>query len=121
MVAKKTAVPCPKCDGAGSIGAFGHIASGVCFCCKGNKTILVNIEALKAKLSDDTKKKAAWVLASTESSYHGLSFAKLLKIRDFCHGGDGLQHAYPALWSHWHEVGEPVFQAAQDHERSLCS
>lgn len=30
---------CPRCNGKGYIGAFAHVESGLCFCCKGNKVI----------------------------------------------------------------------------------
>ena len=117
-------VKCPKCDGVGSIGAFSHIANGVCFCCGGNKTVVINRDELVAQLSSDTRIKAEWVLKSTESSYAGLSYGKLLKIRNFCHGGWGLQDAYPTLLAHWYETGEQAFQAAQElrhHELTAYS
>ncbi len=107
-------VPCPKCDGAGYIGAFAHIANGVCFCCSGNKTIEIDRSARIAALSADTRRKADWVLKSRAISYAKLGYAKLLAIRDFCHGGWGLQDAYPTLRDHWFDVGEPFFQAAQN-------
>lgn len=109
----KETVKCPKCDGLGYIGAFGHIADGICFCCNGHKTITVDREAQIAKLSDDTQKKAEWVLQSSEDSYTGLSYSKLLKIRNFCHSGWGIPEAYPNLQDHWFAVGKGAFQAAQ--------
>lgn len=30
---------CPKCLGKGSIAAFSHVANGVCFMCKGTRTV----------------------------------------------------------------------------------
>ena len=107
-------VDCPKCDGKGFIPGLSHYANGVCFCCNGAKKLQVNVSKLQAKFSDDTRKKAEWILASTESSYAKLSYEKLLKIRDFVHGGFGLQEAYPEMRNHYFEVGEPAFQAAQE-------
>jgi hypothetical protein len=107
-------VECPKCHGAGRIEAFYHVLSGVCFCCKGQKTIVVDIEANKASLSADTRRKAEWIMSSTEDSYIGLSYERLLAIREFAHGGWGLREAYPELRSHYFAVGEWAFQAAQE-------
>ena len=107
-------VTCWKCGGKGQIEAFGHYANGVCFQCKGSGVARNNTEAEQAKLSESTRRKANWILASTEASYAGLSYGKLLKIRNFSHGGFGLQEAYPTLRDHWFAVGEPAFQAAQE-------
>lgn len=111
-------VKCPKCDGVGSISAFSNYANGICFCCKGNKTISVNVDKLREGVSAENRVKAEWILASTEESYKGLSFAKLSKIRNFAHAGWGLQEAYPTMLSHWFKVGESAFQAAQEIYRS---
>jgi hypothetical protein len=107
-------VECPKCHGAGRIEAFYHVLSGVCFCCKGQKTIVLDIEAAKSSLSESCRIKAKWVMRSTEASYANLSFAKLSAIRDFVHGGWALREAYPELRSHYFAVGEWAFQAAQE-------
>ncbi len=37
--------PCPKCLGVGSFSAFAHIASGVCFRCKGAKVTTETVRA----------------------------------------------------------------------------
>ena len=107
------AVSCPKCSGSGYINGMGHIANGVCFACKGAKTITIGIDARKAKISDASKIRADWIMASTPASYSRLSYGKLAKIRDFAHGGNGLQDAYPTLLAHYFEAGEPAYQAAQ--------
>lgn len=112
-MAKQT-IDCPKCDGAGFIRAFGHVANGVCFCCKGNKTIEVDVVELKAKLSAYAIKTADWIMKSTAETYEGWSYDRLNNARNFCHVGDGLQQAYPELLSHWREVGDPAFFAAQE-------
>ena len=106
-------VNCSKCGGKGVLSGISY-ANGVCFGCHGVGTYQVDVEALKAKVGSDTRRKADWVMASTPESYSGLGYARLLKIRDFCHGGYGLQEAYPELLSHYREVGEPAFQAAQE-------
>ena len=108
-------IPCPKCDGSGRIGAFGHIANGVCFMCEGSG--LVQVETFRAKISAENVIRAEWVLRSTEANYVGMTYAKLFKVRDFCHGGFGLQEAFPTLLAHWRLVGEPSFQAAQEIRR----
>jgi len=113
---KTKTIDCPKCDGLGVIGAFGHIASGVCFCCNGNKTITINPAELIAKVSTDSRTKAEWVLNSTPQSYAGLSFSKQTAIRDFCHGGWGLPEAYPNLLAHWFDVANESFCIAQDNK-----
>lgn len=110
----KEQVTCPKCDGVGSLSAFGHVANGVCFCCKGKKVVTVDKQKLIDKIRPENQKKAEWILASTEASYVGLSFAKLSAIRDFAHCGWGLQEAYPDMLAHWFKVGEAAFQAAQE-------
>jgi len=109
-------VSCPKCDGSGHIQAFGHVANGVCFCCKGVGTIEVGTDSQKAELSEDTRRKADWIMQSTEASYAGLSYAKLEKIRNFAYSGFGLDQAYPELLAHYREVGEPAFFAAQERK-----
>ena len=58
----KEAIPCPKCNGTGYLECFSHYANGVCFCCNGNKTIEYDRAAVIAKLSDETREKAEWVL-----------------------------------------------------------
>jgi len=113
MKTTKETIECPKCQGAGYIGAFAHIANGVCFCCDGNGTIEINRAAMIAKLSDDTRKKAEWILSTTPDDYADMSYTRLFAVRDFCHGGWGLPEAYPTLYAHWFEVGEVFFQAAQ--------
>ena len=115
-MAVKTQVKCPKCSGHGTITAFGHVADGVCFMCEGAKFISVDLMAKRSKLHVETVKKADWVMASTADSYAKLSFEKLLKIRNFCHMGWGLQEAYPQILSHFREVGEPAFQVAQNEK-----
>jgi hypothetical protein len=114
MISNTKQIDCPKCDGRGHIEGFGHVANGVCFCCKGNRTLTIDLDAQRAKLGPDRIKQAEWVMASTEESYSRMSYGKLLKIRDFCHGGWGLQYAYPAIHAHWFAVGEWAFQAAQE-------
>jgi hypothetical protein len=111
-------VNCPKCDGKGYIAGLSHYANGVCFCCNGAKTVAVDVDKLQSKLSDDSRRKAEWIMASTESSYARLSFEKLTAIRNFAHGGWGLQEAYPEMLSHYREVGEAAFQAAQERKLS---
>ena len=106
-------INCSKCDGKGYIAGLGHYANGVCFGCNGQKTVTVNVAKLQSKLSADTRKKAEWIMASTESSYAKLSYAKLKAIRDFVHSGNGLQEAYPDLYSHYFAVGNWAFNAAQ--------
>ena len=112
MVTIKT-VACPKCDGKGYLNGLGHYANGICFGCHGQKTVTINVSKMRDKLSDDTKKKAEWIMASTESSYAKLSYDKLKAIRDFVHSGNGLQEAYPDLYSHYFAVGNWAFNAAQ--------
>ena len=107
-------IDCPKCSGHGHIGAFAHVANGVCFCCQGARKIRVDIDAQIAKVDPTRRRQAEWVLQSTPADYENLSFGKLLKIRDFCHGGWGLAEAFPTLYQHWFENGEAAFQAAQE-------
>jgi hypothetical protein len=114
----KQVVECPKCLGRGYFEVFGHVANGVCFCCKGQKTISVDIEAKKLSLSETTRRKADWIMASTEDSYAGLSYERLAAIRNFAHSGFGLQDAYPEILSHYYSVGEWAFQAAQEQKRA---
>jgi hypothetical protein len=114
MTTKK--INCPKCDGKGYIAGLSHYANGVCFCCNGAKTVTVNITNLQSKLSADCRKKAEWIMASTEASYANLSYTKLAAIRDFAHGGWGLQEAYPEMRNHYFEVGEAAFQSAQNEK-----
>lgn len=109
----KETVECPKCLGRGHFEVFGHVANGVCFCCKGNRTIEVDVEELRIKLSADTRRKAEWIMNSTKESYANLSYNNLNAIRTFAHGGWGLQDAYPEMLAHYYEVGEWAFQAAQ--------
>jgi len=111
---KTTTVKCPRCDGMGYIGAFGHVANGICFCCNGEKTIEIDIAAKRAKLSADTIKKSDWIMASTPDDYKNLSFAKLSKIDSFSCGGWGLQEVYPNLRSRFIEVGRSFFIDAQE-------
>ena len=106
-------IECSKCGGKGYIAGLGHYANGVCFGCNGQKKITVNLSNLQNKLDADTRKKAEWILASTEASYANLSFAKLSKIRNFAHGGWGIDKAYPEMLNHYFAVGEPAFQRAQ--------
>jgi len=110
----KQRIKCQKCDGCGYIEAFGHYAQGVCFDCGGAGTVEVDLDAIRAKLSDDNRRKAEWVIASTPASYERLGYGKLAKIRDFCHAGGSLQVAFPGLLDHWFAVGEAAFQAAQE-------
>lgn len=107
-------IDCPKCDGKGFIDGLSHYANGICFCCNGKKVVTVDTEKLKSKISDSSRRKAEWIMASTEDSYRNLSFAKLSAIRDFAHGGWGLQEAYPGMLAHYRSVGEWAFQKAQD-------
>lgn len=113
-MANKQKVNCPKCDGKGHISGFGHIANGVCFMCNGAKEIEVDLDELRSEISEGNRIKAEWILNSTPESYEGLSFAKLNKIREFAHGGWGLQEAFPGLLEHYKRVGEDAFMAAQD-------
>ena len=110
----KQTVECPKCCGTGRLEAFYHVANGVCFCCNGQRTITIDVELKMASLSADTRRKAEWVLASTEDSYIGMSYNRLLAIRNFVHGGYALAEVYPNLRSHYFEVGEWAFQLAQN-------
>ena len=108
-----TQVTCPKCDGKGHIPGLSHYANGVCFCCNGAKVVSIDLEKNRRRLSDDCRRKAEWIMNSTEESYASLSYAKLLAIRDFSKGGWGLQESYPEMHDHFNTVGEPYFQAAQ--------
>ena len=113
-MANKT-INCPKCDGKGYLAGIAY-ANGVCFCCNGQKTVTVNIANLQSKLSEDCRRKADWIMASTEASYTKLSYQKLKAIRDFAHGGWGLQEAYPEMLEHYRAVGEPAFQSSQNEK-----
>ena len=110
-------INCPKCDGKGYLAGIAY-ANGVCFCCNGQKTVTINVAKLQSKLSDDCRRKAEWIMTSTEASYAKLSYAKLKAIRDFTHGGFGLQEAYPEMRDHYFNVGEWAFQAAQEEKLS---
>ena len=110
----KTNIECPKCAGAGHISAFSHYANGVCFCCNGTKVVAVDLDEKKAELSEDTIKRAEWIINSTSASYTKLGYNTLLRIRNFAHGGFGLQQAYPNLLSCYREHGEQSFQASQE-------
>jgi hypothetical protein len=55
-------------------------------------------------------------MASTEQSYEGLSYKRQAAIRNFCYSGFGLSEAYPQLLSHYREVGEWAFFAAQEEK-----
>ncbi len=107
---------CSKCDGIGYIGAFSHISGGKCFACDGVGTFDVDVDALIAQVSDDSRTKAEWVLNATPESFARMDFHRISKIRDFCHGGWGLPDAFPSLLSHWFEVGEAKFQELQTVE-----
>ncbi len=104
---------CPRCSGRGIIDAFGHVADGICFCCNGSGSIETDKEALIAKLTDYARNEADRILTTRQQDYAGVSYNKLLWARTFCHGGHGLQEAYPELLTHWFAVGEPAFQTAQ--------
>ena len=114
----KETVKCPNGCVNGYIGAFAHVANGVCFCCNGKGTIEIDRAKQIAKLSDYARTKADWVMRSTEEDYVNLSYAKLSAIRNFCHGGWGLQEAYPDLLNHFREVGAAAFFQAQDEKLS---
>ena len=102
---------CPRCSGNGYIQAFAHVEAGICFKCRGIGT--VEIAKAQAKLSADTRKKAEWILNTDASVFSKLSYAKLLAIRNFAHGGWGITEAYPELLGHWRKEGESAFQAKQ--------
>ena len=104
---------CPKCDGSRNIEAFGHIASGVCFCCGGTGKIRVKTE-LRRTLSETTRRKADWIMAAATSDYERLTMAQLDSAREFCHWH---VPGYPNLYSAWMSQGESVFQERQAAER----
>ena len=108
----KTTVNCPKCDGKGYLDGIAY-ANGVCFECKGAKTLVVDLEKKKANLGDWLIEKADWIMAATAESYKNISYAKLKLIRDFAHTGGKLAEAYPELLTHYKATGEPFFQTAQ--------
>lgn len=107
---------CPKCGGSGRIQAFSHIASGDCFMCGATGVVAAGREEKKPALNEETRRAAEWVMRSTERSYVNLSYARLLRARNFCHGGYGVERVYPELRTKWFEVGELAFRAAQERK-----
>jgi len=85
-------VTCPKCDGSKHISGFGHIASGVCFCCGGSGVIQLSAEAViqaaereaanrAAKIESDRKRR--WLLTATDSQLRSLSWPQLRSAWQF--------------------------------------
>ena len=110
---------CPKCDGSRNIQAFGHIASGVCFCCRGTGKIRVKTE-LRRTLSEAAGRKADWIMSATTSSYERLTMAQLDSAREFCHSH---VPGYPGLYAAWMSQGESVFQERQavEHRKFVAA
>lgn len=117
-MAKLTTITCPKCDGLGTIAAFGHYAQGVCFGCNGAGTLKVDLEAKKAALTPYCRERCEFILKATEETWDGLSYARLAKARDFAHSyrmAPGAREAYGAsVLEAWRATGEAHFMAAQE-------
>lgn len=119
-MADKTQVKCYKCDGTGQINAFGHVANGVCFACKGAGTLMVDLENTKGTLGADFVTKCEFILNANHETFEGLSYARLFKAREFAHTyvmAKGARDAYgDTVYSAWFEFGEPHFQRAQEEK-----
>ncbi len=80
---------CPKCLGAKGFTVFSHVASGVCFTCHGAGVIDVpetewkRTQERNAAVEQENATKRNWLLNATDKAIAGLSFAQLLKARDF--------------------------------------
>ncbi len=114
MATKFQMVDCPKCDGKGFIQAFGHVANGVCFCCKGAKQFKVTADDIERTMTPEQVRKCEWVMNATVDRFAKLTDSQLVKCREFCHW-----HflPYPNLHKAWTEKGEAFFQAYQERRR----
>lgn len=109
--AEKIAIQCPKCCGQGSIDAFGHVANGICFCCKGARVVYVTEAKKNDMMSPEAIQKAEWIMRATAEQFAKLSWQQLNNARNFCHWHFPL---YPDLLKTWKEKGEQFFQAEQE-------
>jgi RecJ-like exonuclease len=118
-MATTTKVTCSKCSGTGRLACFSHVAAGVCFACDGAGFVMVDIEARKVEFSPEFVAKCEAILNANETTFAHLSYARLLKARDFAHNyvmAPGANEVFPEVHRAWEQYGEPHFQAAQSQE-----
>lgn len=106
-----TKVRCVKCDGKGHIAAFGHYAGGVCFMCYGSGNLSNDLDAERATLSDDNRKRAHWIMAATDADFARMTFKQLEAARTFAHMPCP---GFPDLYAAWMAKGDDYFFAAQE-------
>ena len=96
---------CHRCDGTGTIRAFGHYANGRCFACHGTGKLSVTLSEGEAVMVEEGRRKRAWLetLATMRpedvvSRFRALPASKLWAIRDACAGWD-VEGARLAWWA----------------------
>jgi hypothetical protein len=100
---------CTRCDGSGSIRAFGHYANGTCFACHGTGTLTVQLTEADAAARDAAREQGqrqrAWLAAlatvspaQVVANFRALPEAKLWAVRDACAGWDA-EGARLAWWA----------------------
>ena len=110
MTRNMVKVECPKCLAKRTIEGFGHIANGVCFCCRGTGFIIADNSGKNSKASPETIKKARWIVNATAAQFDVLTMEQLEAARAFSHHPvDGFPHLYDC----WIANGEAAFQAKQ--------
>jgi hypothetical protein len=96
---------CSRCDGTGTIRAFGHYANGRCFACHGTGSLTVTLSAGEAVLVEEGRRKREWLQALSTVSpaqvvarFRALPESKLWAIRDACAGWE-VEGARLAWWA----------------------
>lgn len=100
-------VTCPKCDGNKRIEAFSAIEGGICFCCKGAGKIDAGKVPAELSISQDTVKKAEWMLKAGPDKYASMSLSRLEAARSFAHS---YVPGYPGIYDAWMANGEEAYQ-----------
>lgn len=112
-------VNCIKCDGKGKLEAFGHIANGDCFACKGAGQVKAGTKHAPREIGGRELVRLEWMRDATAEQWAAMSDRQIVAAHKFAHAPQADRKAAGFPWEIiWPDTAQDRFNQYQDTQRA---